>query len=548
MKNLLKIFVFCCILISPIVFIACSNSNKPTTVDTKYVISFNIDEQEVSTLTTAGNETLNFPIPTKAGFEFKGWFLDNNFINLVTEDYFANKSLEEDITLYAKFITASYTQGLVFELQSNDSYAVKSYDGTSTEIVIPETYLNKKVSKVIKDAFKNNKNITSVTIGNNVKEIEEYAFYYCSNLSTINISNNISKIGNYAFKWTGVSSLNIPNTLQTIGEYAFEGCNSLTSMTFENNSTLEIISKYAFHGCQYLENITIPKSVKQIGINAFDNCKRLSSVTFEQDSGLENIENNVFQYCSDLSSITLPNGIKSIGDYSFSYCSLLETVVLPEGLISIGSSFYSCQKLQNINIPGSVSEINSYAFQFCSKLSSISIPASVTNIGINPFAGCTSLTSITVDADNSVFDSRNNCNAIIRKSNNQLVAGCKNTIIPNSVASIGQYAFQACGLSNILIPSEINTINKGAFIGCSTLTTVIMSETVELIDEYCFSGCTGLNSIYYLGTENEWESIQTGTNYLWQATPIIYYYSETNPVENGNFWHYDTDGITPKQW
>ncbi|MBO5394698.1 MAG: leucine-rich repeat protein [Clostridia bacterium] len=507
-------------------------------VETKCTIGFSVNGQVIDTLETSGNEQLEFPIPEVDGFEFKGWYSDEKFANQITQDYYLNTTLIQDITLYAKLINASYTSGLSFELQTDDTYAIKKYEGTSTEIVIPETYLNKKVTKVLADSFKNNKSITRVNIGNNVLVIEDYAFYYCSNLAEIKLSNNLSSIGTYAFKWTGLASLILPRTLQTIGVKAFEGCNDLLSVTFANNSTLKSIDNYAFHGCQYLDSITIPNSVEKIGEYAFDSCKRLTSITFEENCLLESIENNVFQYCSNLSAITIPSKVKSIGDYSFGYCSLLETIVLPDSITNIEMAFYSCKTLTTINLPKNLETIKAYAFQYCSKLSTITIPASVTSIGINPFSGCTSLTSIVVETGNTIYDSRNNCNAIIKKSNNTLIAGCKNTTIQNSVTSIGRYAFQACGLTSLSIPESVQNIGDSAFIGCATLTEIIISKSVTNISQYAFSGCSNLSSVYYLGTEEEWSSITKGSNYLWQSTPTIYYYSETVPNGTGNYWHY----------
>ena len=103
---------------------------------------------------------------------------------------------------------------------------------------------------------------------------------------------------------------------------------------------------------------------------------------------------------------------------------------------------YGCK---NTVIPSSVTSIGSSAFSGCSGLTSISIPSSVTSIGSGAFYGCSGLTTITVDADNPVYDSRNNCNAIIQTTTNRLISGCKNTVIPSSVTSIGNYAFWESG-------------------------------------------------------------------------------------------------------
>ena len=157
----------------------------------------------------------------------------------------------------------------------------------------------------------------------------------------------------------------------------------------------------------------------------------------------------------------------------FAYTKL-ETVTLPNNVISIDSwAFESCENLASMTIPSSVTSIGNYAFYGCG-LTTITIPDGVTNIGISPFASCSGLTSIVVGSNNTKYDSRNNCNAIIEKSSNILIAGCLNTIIPNDVTSIGNSAFAGIsGLTSITIPSSVTSIGNSAFYGCNSLTHII---------------------------------------------------------------------------
>ena len=137
-----------------------------------------------------------------------------------------------------------------------------------------------------------------------------------------------------------------------------------------------------------------------------------------------------------------------------------------------------------------------YAFSGCSGLTSFVIPNSVTSIGLKAFSGCSGLTSIVVESGNSVYDSRNNCNAIIETASNTLLAGFKNTKIPSSVTSIGNFAFFDCSsLTSFVIPNSVTSIGIYAFYDCSGLTSIEIPNSVTSIGDYAFSGCSGLTSI-----------------------------------------------------
>ena len=159
--------------------------------------------------------------------------------------------------------------------------------------------------------------------------------------------------------------------------------------------------------------------------------------------------------------------------------------------------FAACSGLTSITIPNSVTSIGSYAFRGCTGLTSVTIGNSVTSIGRYAFEGCTGLTIIIVNEGNSIYDSRNGCNAIIETGSNTLIIGCKNTIIPNSVTSIGEDAFRYCsGLTHITIPNSVTSIGGGAFRNCTSLTSITIGNSVTSIGISAFDGCSGLKEIY----------------------------------------------------
>ena len=179
---------------------------------------------------------------------------------------------------------------------------------------------------------------------------------------------------------------------------------------------------------------------------------------------ITSIDNDAFYDCTNLKKVNIPNSVTSIGDFAFSGCTGLTSIMIPDSITSIGyaafqrtgltsatipdsitiineETFSGCTDLTSVIIPNTVTKISYEAFSNCSGLTNITIPNSVTIIENYAFYRCSGLTSIRVDENNTVYDSRDNCNALIEKSTNELMVGCKNTTIPNSVTSIGNSAF-----------------------------------------------------------------------------------------------------------
>jgi hypothetical protein len=340
------------------------------------------------------------------------------------------------------------------------------------------------------------------------------------------ITYSVISIGYVAFsECSELTSVTIPNSVETIGASAFETCRGLTIVTL--GSSVIIFEDYAFAECSELTSITIPNSVTEISFSVFWGCFGLEAIVVESGNGRYDSRDNcnaiietetntliigckntiipssvtkigdyAFSDCTRLMSISIPNSVTNIGENAFNGCSSLTSVTIGDSVESIGSyAFGGCSGLTMVTIPNSVTSIGSGAFNGCSGLTSVIIPSSVTNIGVNPFC-CEMLETIVVESENLIYDSRNNCNAIIETSTNTLISGCKNTTIANSVESIGNSAFSGCsGLTSVTIPNSVTSIGSNAFSYCSGLTEIIIPNSVEIIGISAFEFCSGLTSV-----------------------------------------------------
>ncbi len=335
--------------------------------------------------------------------------------------------------------------------------------------------------------------IKKIIIEEGVTSLINWAFCNCTEATSVSIPNSLITIGTCSFLNCGLISVTIPYGVTTIGRGAFDECRNLKSVTIPNSVTT--IGDDAFNECINLTSITIPNSVTSIGSGIFQSCSSLASITIP--NSVTNIGSFAFYDCSALTSITIPNSVTSIETCTFSGCNALTDITIPNSVTLIDhGAFYGCSSLTSLKIPNCVTRIGDYAFAGCTSLTSITIPASVTELGYGILDSCSCLNSIKVQEGNAYFDSRNNCNAIIEKEYNTLVAGCKNTIIPTSVTTIGGHAFFQCTeLKSIVIPDNITCIGYEAFGNCTGLTSITIPNSVTEIQGYAFTDCTSLTSI-----------------------------------------------------
>ena len=234
------------------------------------------------------------------------------------------------------------------------------------------------------------------------------------------------------------------------------------------------------------------------------------------------IGERAFFLCNNLTSVQMPNTILRICEEAFCRCENLKYLTISQSLKEIGVlAFGSCESLGEISLPDGLQTIGAGAFLSCKSIKSIVIPNSVISIntdssgGGQPFSSCTELESIIVGPNNSYFDSRNNCNAIINKNNNTLIAGCKNTQIPDDVKCIGSGAFSGCiDMQKITIPNSISSIEKSAFYYCTKLQKVISKIKQPFnINSNVFEGIPSNSELYVPnGTRDQYLALSGWSN------------------------------------
>lgn len=576
----------------------------------EYTINFYVDDDIFSTLQTSGNELITLPdAPKKESYEFVGWFFDKDtFNNQLKEDTYLNKSLDQDINVYANYLFKeepvkeftvtfdtcggdkmdSITTSIISSepIPTRDGYTflgwylentyiskvtfpyevtqnitlyakwgenlptsisfVVSAEGVLTEVngisetnnvvIIPNQVNNIEVKEIKKELFLNNIYIEKLVIPETVTTLGYRMCYGCTNLKEVNLPDNISVIPDYAFeKCTLLEKINIPQSLVQIRNDAFAESGI---KEFIAPDSFKEIWGYAFKDCKNLEKVDLNKTTS-IGDMSFENCTKLSSIVLPNT--LVELGTHVFSGCTLLNNIKMPsnpieitntfiygsgyyndaknweNGILYVDNYLITTNNDLlnqQSINVKEGTIVIAINAFTNngKNLKSIVLPEGLKIIGSSAFSSLYSLSQINIPSSVISIGNNAF-GSTDLYENQSNWENGGFYIDNWLLAVNNvkmteftvkegtvgvsdgKSDTSLfptkATSISSLTLPSTLKYIGNRSFARLKITSLELPETLETMKEGAFMTCAFLESVNLEDCINLksIGNQAFSNC-----------------------------------------------------------
>ncbi len=340
---------------------------------------------------------------------------------------------------------------------------------------------------------------------------------------------DVAALGEGAFMQLPLTAVSIPKSVASYGKKVFYGCDdietvmvgaktpaALTADVFTCTSRATLIVRTGTLAAyekanvwkNFLKRIEISSSTLPIQF-ADSQVKELCVANWDQDGDKElsyaeaaavTDLGEVFKNNTNIQSfdeLQYFTGLTAIGDSAFYYCSRLTSAVLPETVTAIGASaFQYCFYLSSIRLSENLENIASDAFWNCVRLTSIRIPAKVSSIGDTVFGYCTQLTDVSVDPANTVFDSREGCNAIVETSTNTLYQAFVSTRIPSTVTTIGRFAYSyVAGLTELRIPSNVTALAGVSVFSCGDLRSVVLPAELTTIGHQSFDYCDSLKTV-----------------------------------------------------
>ena len=408
--------------------------------------------------------------------------------------------------------------------------------------------LHQSTTNISTMAFMLCTNLTSITIPENVTDIEDNALSFCYKLEEINfnaIAMNDFPTSNYAFSDAGILGdgivVNIGDQVTRIPANIFSGYDNggappIIKLDFGKSSVCTSIGEDAFYGCRKIISLAVPDNINSnVLVQILTNVTSLAELIYsdnpeshiqlidgiyylinegdfvaltvspknvnddilELDERTTSLHNNVFYNCENITSILLPRNVTSIGESAFYSCGKLSSITLPSSLTSIGgSAFYGCRGLTSITLPSSLTSIGDFAFQSCSGLTSIDLPSSLTSIGYMAFLN-SGITTVKYQGIIEKWLEIDIGNLWIGE-HDFIVNGeeLTNLVIPEGISGIPQNAFVGCsGLTSVVFPSYLTKIEDSAFSNCSGLTSITLPSSLTSIGSQAFRNCSGLTRI-----------------------------------------------------